>query len=248
MGAAVRNLCGQSSCSPVSGLPRGLSQWAQAEGGRLTPAPLTPSSTTSQEAGRGRLAGVPKGWDSGSRPEGPRGPGAAGAASGGVELRPPPCGPAPPFGWVPRSSRLSCSFVPVTRSSRAGVHCCRGGNEGRMGRRRTAASQETLGDSPGRGREVAGRAGGDKLGRPGRDSPTDRQRERNSEGGDGGVIKMLTVPAGCWVILGAEISGNGSCYGEVYPRPPTRTTTTKYAFFSPSESVTISCAFDFHQL
>lgn len=69
--------------------------------GRRAPAarPPTPSSTTSQEAGRGRLAGVPAGWDSGSRPDVPRGPGAAGAASEGVELRPPPCGPAPRFGW-----------------------------------------------------------------------------------------------------------------------------------------------------
>lgn len=71
------------------------------------------------------------------------------------------------------------------------------------GGRRTAASQETLGGSPGRDREVA-RPGADKLGPPGRDYPTGRQPERNSEGGGGGVIKMLSVPAGCWASPGAE--------------------------------------------
>lgn len=63
------------------------------------------------------------------------------------------------------------------------------------GQRRTAASQETLGVSPGHGHFPAG-PGGDKLGPPGRDYPAGRQPERNSEGGGGGVIKMLSVPGG----------------------------------------------------
>lgn len=65
------------------------------------------------------------------------------------------------------------------------------------GRRRTAASQETLGGSPGCDREVAG-PGVISWGRlEGTNYPAGRQPERNSEGGGGGVIKMLSVPAGC---------------------------------------------------
>ena len=63
-------------------------------------------------------------------------------------------------------------------------------------------------------RPGSGRAGGDKLGPPGRDYPAGRLPERNSEGGDGDVIKMLMVPTGCWVIPGAEISGNGGVRGQ----------------------------------
>lgn len=69
-------------------------------------------------------------------------------------------------------------------------------------------------------RPGSGRAGGDKLGPPGRDYPAGRQRERNSEGGGGGVIKMLSVPAGCWAIPGAELSKERKPLWDRGPRTP----------------------------
>lgn len=165
------------------------------------------------------MAWTPEGWDSGTRPGGRartggcgRGEGRRRASAAALRARSP--------AWVgsrgpPGGSAL---LVPVTRSSLAGVQGCRGGSVGGM---RPEAGGGVTGNF-GRlawPRPGSGRAGGDKLGPPGRDYPAGRQPERNSEGGDGDVIKMLIVPAGCWVIPGAEISGNGSGFGVADPPP-----------------------------
>lgn len=176
MGTAVRKLCGQSSCTPVSGHPRRFSQWARAEGGRSRPDPQPPRPPPPRRRGVADWPRHPRGGSRALGPVGAREPRAVGAVWGGVELQPPPSGPAPGFGWGPEVlfMLLSSSCNPLLSTS---VLSCRGGSEGGMGRRRTAASQETLGDLPGRGREMAG-PGDDKLGRTGRDYSADRKEIR----------------------------------------------------------------------
>lgn len=182
--------------------------------------PPTPSFTTSQEAGRGWLARAPEGWDAGSGPGGRArtgGCGRGGARRGAAAAALWPRSPARVgFRGRPAGAAL---LVPVTRSSPAGVQGCLGGSAGEMGPQADGGVTGNFGRLawpwPG-----SGRAGGDKLGPPGKDYPAGRQPERNSEGGGGGMIKMLSVPAGCWAIPGAEISGNGSSFGAAEPPFP----------------------------
>lgn len=124
----------------------------------LPSSPPAPSSTTSQEEGRGRLAPTPEGWDSGSRPGGR----AWTPGSGRGEGR---CGAAAPAFWACSRVRVgsrgpvyAALFVPVTRSSlpvsgAAGVGVRAGWAGG--GRRRHRKLWETClaaaGKWPGRG-------------------------------------------------------------------------------------------------
>lgn len=183
--------------------------------------PLTPSSITSLEAGRGHWPRPRRGGARAQRPVGALGPRAAGVARGGVGLMQLRSGPA----LVGYRGLPSCAvlFVHVTRSSLAAFRATgvgmragwAGGDDGVTGN-----FGRLSGKWPGRG----------VISRGGLEGNSDRQPERNSESGGGGVIKMLSVPAGCWMIPGADISGNGSCFGTA-DTPPT-TTTSKQAFFT----------------
>lgn len=201
----------------------------------LPPGPQPPPPPPPRRRGAADWPATQRGGIRAPGQVGARGPGAAGAAKGGVDLWLRLSGSATRLGGVSRSSCCTAFLVPVTRSSLPGVQGCGGGSEGGMGPEADGGVTGNFGrlawPRPG-----SGRAGGDKPGPPGRDYPAGRQPERNSEGGGGGVIKMLSVPAGCWAIPGAEISKNGSCFGTADPAPLN-------THFSPSESFTFPCTF-----
>lgn len=175
----------------------------------------------------------PGGWDSGSRPGGRARARAAGAARGGRGARPPPSQPAPRPGWGPEVLLARLPEVPQPAPP-AGVPGWRVGARAgcaRGGRRRHRKLRETRRPLPG-----SGQAGSDKLGPPARDYPADRRPERNAEGGGGGVIKMLRVPAGDWRSRGAAL-------GSRTPDPALRTLHLRNHSLFAVRLAAISCNF-----